>query len=101
MSDVQARIYKPAKNAMQSAWGNSKRWALEFEPTGRRENDRLMGWTGSNDTRSSQVHLRFETKEQAIAYAERHGLSYKVWEPKVRAIKPKSYAANFDPERVL
>ena len=28
-----ARIYKPAKTAMQSGWAKTKDWALEFVPT--------------------------------------------------------------------
>lgn len=88
-----ARIYKPAKTAMQSGYGNTEEWLLEFEP-GRRTPDPLMGWSGSNDTQQ-QVQLSFPTKEEAIAYATRNGIAYVLTEPKVRAPIKKSYSDNF------
>ncbi len=88
------RIYKPAKTAMQSGMGGTKEWVLEYEPEAPREIDPLMGWTSSRDTRA-QIRLLFETKDEAIAYAERHGLAYSVSEPKPRKLVRKSYADNF------
>jgi hypothetical protein len=64
-----ARIYKPAKTAMQSARAKTKEWVLEYEPATRQEIEPLMGWTSSNDM-LSQVRLFFETKEEAIDYAQ-------------------------------
>ncbi len=97
---MQVRIYRPAKSAMQSGTAHSKRWVLEFEPQGPKQIDDLMGWIGSKDT-LNQVRLRFSTKEEAIAYAEREDLAYRVFtdRPK-RDIKPKSYADNFRFDRV-
>ena len=89
-----ARIYKPAKTAMQSGLARTKEWILEHEPAARREIDPLMGWTSSADT-SAQVSLAFETKEEAIAYAERGGLAYTVIEPTARKPIRKSYSDNF------
>jgi ETC complex I subunit conserved region len=87
------RIYKPARNAMQSGKGKSESWYLEFEPA-TKDRDPLMGWTSSNDTQQ-QVKLKFETKDLAIAYAQRNGLAYVVAaEPPVRTSK-KSYSDNF------
>ena len=40
-----------------------------------------MGWTASSDMKS-QIKLNFETKEEAVAYAERNGIPYRVEEPK-------------------
>jgi hypothetical protein len=91
---VAVRIYKPAKTAMQSGVARTKEWVLEYEPEAPREIDPLMGWTSSRDTRA-QVRLEFDTKEEAIAYAERHGLAYTVSEPKPRKLVRKSYADNF------
>ena len=62
-----ARIYQPAKTAMQSGWAKTKHWVLEFEPSLPKSNDPLMGWTSSGDTRQ-QVQLQFDTREEAIAY---------------------------------
>ncbi len=87
MSDV--RIYRPTKTAMQSGRGNTKRWVLEFEGSAKFI-DPLMGWTGSLDTRE-QVRMRFATKEAAMAFAEKQGLSFIVQEPHKRRVNPKSY----------
>ncbi|MCH2395673.1 NADH dehydrogenase ubiquinone Fe-S protein 4, partial [Oceanibaculum sp.] len=59
----------------------------------------LMGWVSSGDT-MNQVRLRFATKEEAIAYAQKHGLQFVVEEPKARTIKPKAYADNFATNRM-
>ena len=89
-----ARIYKPAKTAMQSGLAATKKWVLEFQPEQRREVEPLMGWTSSRDMRS-QIRMRFSTKEEAIDYAKRNGIAYAVREPKPRKHTTKSYADNF------
>ncbi|TXL69477.1 ETC complex I subunit [Vineibacter terrae] len=90
---MQVRIYKPAKTAMQSGTGNTREWVIEAEPS-RKEIDPLMGWTSSRDT-MNQVVLRFETREEAIAYAQKQGWMYSLAEPKTRAVRPRAYADNF------
>lgn len=89
-----ARIYKPAKTAMQSGQANTKEWVLEHEPASPREIDPLMGWTSSSDTRT-QVKLTFDSKDEAVAYARRNGIAYRLMEPKPRQPVRKSYADNF------
>ncbi len=89
-----ARIYKPAKSAMQSGEARTKEWVLENLPSSPREVDPLMGWTSTTDT-TTQVRLYFATKEEAIAYAEKAGLAFTLDEPKVRKQIRKSYADNF------
>ena len=89
-----ARIYKPAKTAMQSGSARTKDWVLEHEPAAAREIDPLMGWTSATDM-SAQLKLTFETREEAIAYAERNGIAYTVLEPEVRKPVRKAYADNF------
>ena len=88
------RIYKPAKTAMQSGQANTKDWLVDFEPTVAQAVEPLMGWTSGFDTRQ-QLRLRFQTKEEAIAYCERHGLAYQVTEDKPVARRVISYADNF------
>src|SRR4051812_13284500 len=95
---MRARIYKPAKNAMQSGRGNTCQWVLEHELSAPHHPDPLMGWASTEDT-LSQVQLAFETKEQAIAYAEKQGIEYQVFEPHKTAVKSKSYADNFRYDR--
>ena len=89
-----ARIYKPAKTAMQSGTGKTKEWVLDYEPEQPREIEPLMGWTSSGDMRQ-QVHLRFDTVEEATAYCERHGIAYQIFHSKPPARRIMSYADNF------
>ncbi|MBX6328830.1 MAG: ETC complex I subunit [Pseudolabrys sp.] len=89
-----ARIYKPAKTAMQSGQANTKAWVLDFEPEQPREVEPLMGWTSSGDTRQ-QIRLRFASKEEAIAYCERNGIAYQLFEAKAPVRRPISYSDNF------
>jgi ETC complex I subunit conserved region len=89
-----ARIYKPAKTAMQSGPAGSKEWVLEFEPETPREIEPLMGWTSSRDMKA-QIRLNFDTKEEAMAYAERNGIAYRLMQPEPRQVVRKSYADNF------
>lgn len=92
---MQVRIYRPAKNAMQSGKGKSKSWVLEYEPAAPKLADDLMGWVGSNDT-TQQVRLSFDSAEQAVAFATKRGLSYQVIEDTVKKpVPPKNYADNF------
>ena len=96
---IDVRIYRPAKTAMQSGTANTKRWILEFEPSAPRTTDPVMGWTSSPDTRGL-LRMRFATRDEAVAFAKRNGLSYRVAEPKERVIRPKSYSDNFRYDRV-
>ena len=89
-----ARIYQPAKTAMQSGLARTKEWVLEFEPEARRAVDPLMGWTSTSDAKG-QVKLAFDSREEAIAYAERNGIPYTVAEAKPRKAIRKSYSDNF------
>jgi hypothetical protein len=89
-----ARIYKPARTAMQSGKARTKEWILEFEPEAPREVEPLMGWTSSRDMKS-QIHLRFPSKEAAVAYARKHGIPFHVLDPGKKKRRPKSYAENF------
>ena len=95
-----ARIFKPAKTAMQSGTARTADWRLEFEPERARTTEPLMGYTSSSDMKS-QVKLSFETKEEAIAYATRNGIAYRVEEPKEKAPKRMSYSDNFKFNRIV
>ncbi|MBX9931888.1 MAG: ETC complex I subunit [Methylobacterium sp.] len=90
-----ARIYQPAKDPSQSGLARTKQWILEFDRTEPRETDPLMGWTSSGDM-LQQVKLEFDTREDAVAYATRAGLSYRVEEPQKPVMrKGLSYSDNF------
>ncbi len=89
-----ARIYKPAKTAMQSGTAKTKLWVMDFEEEEPKEVEPLMGWTSSGDMKQ-QLKLWFDTKEEAIAYAQREGIAARVEEPKPVERHLISYSDNF------
>jgi hypothetical protein len=97
---MRARIYQPARTAMQSGTAKAQGWVLEFAPASGREVDPLMGWTSSSDT-ESQVRLRFDSRAAAEDYANARGIPYDVQEPKPRkpVIRPRGYGENFATDR--
>ncbi|PSM17031.1 ETC complex I subunit [Nitratireductor sp. StC3] len=95
---MSARIYSPAKTAMQSGKAKTGRWILEFEPEEPRKIDPLMGYTSSADMKS-QIKLSFETREEAVAYAKKQGVAFRVEEPKELRRRQISYAENFRYDR--
>jgi hypothetical protein len=96
---MSARIYMPARTATQSGSARTKLWILEFDAEMPREVEPLMGWTSSGDMKS-QIRLRFGSKEEAVAYAQRNGLTYRVEDPAVKTRKIQSYSDNFKSSRL-
>lgn len=97
---MRARIYLPARSAMTSGHANTHKWVMEFITELPRDIDPLMGWTSSADT-NQQIVLRFDSKEAAIDYAERHGIAYTVEEAKPRKpnVRSRGYGGNFAHDR--
>lgn len=93
-----ARIYRPARNAMQSGKGKSRQWVLVHEPAVPREIDPLMGYTSSSDMRQ-QIRLSFDTLEAAEAYAQKNGIAYSVQPAQDATPKRVSYPDNFRADR--
>ena len=91
---AKAKIYQPDKNAMQSGKAKMKKWVLEFVPQKPYFVDNLMGWVGMSETQP-EVKMHFDTREEAVAYAERNRLEYETYEPNPRRNLRKAYAANF------
>jgi hypothetical protein len=79
---------------MQSGRANSKRWLLEYDPAAAQQPDPLMGWAGSGDT-NRQLKLWFASAEEAVAFATKKGLTYRIEQPHDRVVTAKSYADNF------
>jgi hypothetical protein len=79
---------------MQSGPARSREWMLEFEPASARVPDPLMGWSSSTDM-NGQVRMPFETQDEAVAYAQSHGIAFELQAPKVRHQVIKAYADNF------
>lgn len=97
---MRAKIYQPARTAMQSGTAKTSGWVLEFAPATAREVDPLMGWTSSDDM-DSQVRLRFDTVQAAQDYAAAQGIEVDVQIPKTRKqiIRPRGYGENFATDR--
>ncbi len=96
---MSARIFKPAKNAMQSGRAKTREWQLAYEPEQPRAIEPLMGWPSSGDMKQ-QLTLHFDTREDAVAYCERKGIPYQVIEPRDSERRPVAYADNFAFRRV-
>jgi hypothetical protein len=92
-----ARIYQPAKTAMQSGRANTHEWVLEFEQ-GLVAPEALMGWQAVADP-SGHHRIHFDTKEQAIDFARRYGIPHQVVEPQEPKRILKAYADNFSSRR--
>ena len=95
-----AKIYRPAPSAMTSGRGNSNFWVLEFFGQKPDLIDPLTGNKRSTNMHS-QLDLKFETLEAAVAYAKSKKIPHQVIQPqKVKRI-PRSYADNFAFDRKL
>lgn len=97
---MKVRIFQPSKTAMQSGrGGRHTHWMLEAEIETARRPEPLMGWTSSGDT-LNQIRLSFDSKEEAMAFAERKGWEYTVQDAAARRVRPRNYADNFRYDRV-
>ena len=95
-----ARIYQPARNAMQSGQAKTNAWVLEYVPESAKSLDPLMGWTSSDDMRG-QVKMQFETQEAAVEFAKGHGIAYRVLKTHKRKplVRAGGYGENFATDR--
>ncbi|MBD9390044.1 MULTISPECIES: ETC complex I subunit [Rhizobium/Agrobacterium group] len=91
---MSAKIYRPAKTAMQSGKAKTHLWVLEFDAEAPRKIDPIMGYTSTTDM-NQQVKLTFDTLEQAEGYAQRNGIEYRVIQPQEATRKTVSYTDNF------
>jgi hypothetical protein len=73
--DAAAIIYRPARSAMTSGKANTRLWKLRFDRRTPPFIEPLMGWTGGDDP-LAQVELTFPTRDAAVAYAKRQGLTF-------------------------
>ena len=91
---MKAKIFKPAKTAMQSGRSKFNKWVLKFSDKKNQLKDTMMGWNGGSST-ISQIELKFSSKEEAVHYAKKNGIDYEVLETRERKVINKSYADNF------
>lgn len=93
-----ARIYRPTRGTTQSGTARSLFWVLEYAPAEAQDIEPLMGWTSSGDMKR-QIRLSFGSEAEAIAYAEKRGIAYRVEEPAKVTRKIQAYADNFKSTR--
>ncbi|GGX59477.1 hypothetical protein GCM10011309_06530 [Litorimonas cladophorae] len=95
-----AKIYKPEASAMTSGRANLDMWCLEYQSAQPSIIDPLTGNARNVDTRE-QLELRFDSLEDAVAYAKANGIPHRIVDrPKSKRI-PRSYSENFDYDRKL
>lgn len=92
---MKARIYKPAKTAMQSGKAQTKEWCFEYVGGNERFVDSVMGWTGTTDMKKTEVKLYFKSLEEAERYARNIGVEYEVQKPKESKPIIKAYSDNY------
>ena len=89
-SCAQVVIHAEVQHAMTSGVEGTRGWKMYFKNE-QRWNNQLTGWTSSADPMTS-VKMSFDTKEQAIAFANKKGLNYEV---KERARRKRSFGTNY------
>ncbi|GJJ73148.1 NADH dehydrogenase (ubiquinone) Fe-S protein 4 [Entomortierella parvispora] len=90
------RIYKQSRSATQSGIVNTGVWRVDFDTelnAGQFENE-LIGWASSSDYMHG-LQVKFNTKEEAIAFADKQGWDFTVEEPNQKIFKKKVYADSF------
>jgi NADH dehydrogenase (ubiquinone) Fe-S protein 4 len=86
-----ARIYSPSRTAGQQGMGNTfnnkntRAWRIVFDTQEKWINP-LMGWTSTSDPLENvgRSTLLFHTKEEAIAFCQKHGWEAQVDDPEQR-----------------
>nr|WP_294848895.1 NADH dehydrogenase ubiquinone Fe-S protein 4 [uncultured Sphingomonas sp.] len=89
-----ARIIEEQRKTTQSGKAKVGGWTMEYERTQAQRPDPLTGWAGSGDT-NTQLRLRFDTKEEALAFAKKKGLTVELVPAPVSTMKIQAYADNF------
>ena len=87
---------------VQSGYAYSHQWQITWKHEERWLNP-LMGWGSSADP-MAQVKLHFDTKEEAVRFADRNGWTYEFQQKNDITVKPagfKSYKENFLPTRTV
>ncbi|CAG9857775.1 unnamed protein product [Phyllotreta striolata] len=93
-----ARIFQQSKNCMQSGTFDTIGWRLQFDRQEEWENP-CMGWS-SNADGVSGLQMKFATKEQAIAFCQKHNWKWYVDGKQTRKRhKIRPYAENYSHRR--
>lgn len=90
-----AKIIQHSKLANSGAPLKKADWFIEFEThPGSIYNDKVTGWQSSNDM-SSELKLKFSSKEAAEEFARSNNIEYEVVEPNHKRLVKRTYAENF------
>ena len=89
-----ARITEEQRKTTQSGRAQQGVWTLEFERQEPQRPDPLTGWNGSGDT-PTQVRLHFDSRDEAVAYAQRMGFDIHLVPAPPLSLKIQAYADNF------
>lgn len=92
------KIYKPSKSSMQSGVSNTSFWIIESLEVENKTIDSRFCWRSSTNT-LEQIKLKFKTLKDAVSYANKQKLMYRIEEPKKQKKFYKSYADNFKPKK--
>ena len=89
-----AKIYRPAKNAMQSGKAATKKWRLGFILANAPRPRALMGRV-SRPRPQGQRRMTTDTKEEAIEFARKHGIPHQVVDAPEAKRQIRAYSDNF------
>jgi hypothetical protein len=78
LAGAEARIARRERAVTPSGRARTHEWVLRFERRSPPVIEPLMGWTGGDDTLATQVELTFDSLGEALRYAQRQSLSYRV-----------------------
>ncbi len=85
---------------MQSGKAKTCKWLMVFEGAFPSRKDPITGWVAGDNT-LEEVHLEFDTLEEAIHFAQKEKYTYTIQDVHTVKFKPKCYADNFRFDRPL
>ncbi|ORZ03124.1 ETC complex I subunit conserved region-domain-containing protein [Syncephalastrum racemosum] len=96
LQERMVRIFSPSKPATQSGKHGTRHWRIDFDimEDGNRWENPLIGWASSSDYQQA-LAIKFNTKDDAVHFAEKQGWNYYVQEPKPVKFVKKMYADNY------
>jgi hypothetical protein len=75
---AEVAIFRRERPVTTAGRARTREWVLRFERRSPPFIEPLMGWTGGDDPLANEVELTFRSREEAVGYAERYGLTYRV-----------------------
>ena len=91
---IHARIFSTLKSTAQAGRAKQGQWTLEVSGTPGSIRDLETAWNSTADT-LRQIALKFNSLEEARAFADRHQLRYTIETTKSASPRRRTYAENF------